>query len=300
MIRKATAFDFSEDSILEAKKRAFELDLDFNYIVADCNKFTTEAKIFDLVINHAAMHHVAYINRLTYQISKALKDSSSLYVGFDYVGSHRNQYSWPMWSEMVQINNSLPEKYQVQLTYPHIKTMLATDPTEAIHSELQLDLLKQYFDIKQYTPLGGAIAYALLFQNTKLHQDQDTEDGIQTINKIIAADKSFCDEYPECNLFAFWIATAKEQSHLTNTQIEGLQSMEDFRELTAQKNDGRYYAPNALEIIYDDFDKRIREKSYQVELIWRNKYDAILKSQENIFNIKSWRAFKLLKKILGR
>lgn len=293
LVNQITAFDFSEDLISEAVKKAAEISLPSNYVVADCNSFYPPEGEFDLVVNHAAMHHVAYINRLTLNLAKSLKDMKSLYVAFDYIGPHRNQYPWLVWEEIIKVNDSLPKKYQLDLAYPHMKTMLAWDPTEAIHSELQIEVLNRYFDFSQYTPLGGAIAYTLLNLNIKLHQDQFTAEGKKTINKIIESDNLFCEQYPEYNLFAFWVANRKSALSIDSEEAKAYQDQENIRETNASLANARYYSPTALEIIYDNFDitKRLAIDE------WRNNYDILLASQDGKYNIKSWKIYKALRKV---
>jgi SAM-dependent methyltransferase len=258
LINSVTAFDFSETLVEEAKSHAALMGMPSHYFVADCNNLKMPERSFDVVINYAAMHHVAYINRLTNQIAKLLGRGGQ-YVSFDYVGPHRNQYPYDLWSQIILMNKQLPERYQKALIYPHIKTMLYSDPTEAIHSELQLEVFNRYFNIEKFISLGGCIAYELLFNNVNLFEDRHTPLGIKTIELILEADSKFSELYPKLNLFAFWIGTPKASTFPGPDKINLWQQEENAREELALSSGGRYYEPLALEVIYDDFDIRMRK-----------------------------------------
>jgi hypothetical protein len=193
------------------------------------------------------MHHIAYIDRLTRQMARFLKPGG-IYVVNDYTGPHRNQYGWEAVSRCAELNHSLPEAYRARLGYAHVPTMLAHDPTEAIHSELQMDVLRRYFDIVTHVRFGGALAYSLLFQNHLLYRDQRTERGAACIGRILAADQEFLNERPESNLFTFAICTPKAAPP-RQKQLDSWTREEMEREARARDNGGRYYPPTALELI---------------------------------------------------
>jgi SAM-dependent methyltransferase len=252
LINRAIGIDIGDGMIKEATEKAQLIGLPCQYVVADCNRFSSDDMRVDLVVNHAAMHHVGYINRLTRTLSTILNPAGR-YVAFDYVGAHRNQYPWEMWSAVIEFNATLPEPFrQKQLAYPHIKTMLHVDPTEAIHSELQLEVMKRYFEIEQFVPLGGPIAYHILFGNHALFEARGTEEGIHTLQRILAADRDFATAQPHTNLFAFWVAKPKVCGGPTKADIDRWQTEEDEREARAAAQGGRYYPATALEIIYDE------------------------------------------------
>jgi ubiquinone/menaquinone biosynthesis C-methylase UbiE len=256
LFNEVIGFDFSEKMIDEAIKESQKISMPATYLVADCNKFDATGISVDLVVNYAAMHHVAYINQMTRTLAEMIQPNG-YYVAFDYVGAHRNQYSLDMWSEMVKFNETLPERYKAKLTYPHIKTMIHVDPTEAIHSELQIDVMKRYFDIEEYVELGGSIAYQILFENIQLFNERNSTQGSETIRRIIDADKKFLMENPGSNLFAFWIARPKVETFPDRSIIDEWQRYEDDRELSASKNQSRYYSKTALEIIYNAWDEEL-------------------------------------------
>jgi SAM-dependent methyltransferase len=248
--------DFMEQSIEEAIIGAKEVGMPAIYFKADCNMLQVEEK-FPIVVNHAAMHHVTRINHVKSTIAKMIL-SNGIYIGFDYVGPHRNQYSPQSWFEMVKLNNSLPKRYRAKLTYPHLKTMLHTDPSEAVHSELILSVMKRYFDLDEYVELGGGVAYQILFQNLNLYNDRNTSEGLAIIQQILKVDEQLTTSKSAENLFSFWIARPKKNDFPTDPQIAEWQLLEDEREASSIKNGGRYYLETPLEIIYNEFEENFR------------------------------------------
>jgi SAM-dependent methyltransferase len=249
LISSVFGFDINEASIAEATAEADKIGMPAQYAAKNCNNVTLPKQKFDLVVNCAAMHHVAYINRLTRILSESLKPDGK-YIAFDYVGTHRNQYPWEVWSAVVELNEKLPQEFKNDLIYPHLKTMIHMDPTEAIHSELQVEMLNRYFHVIQYTPLGGALAYPLLNNNNSLYDARETPQGMECINMILEADNLFVSNMPQSNLFSFWIASPLGGG--VNINLQAWQHEEDMREKAALQNKGRYYPRTALEILTDE------------------------------------------------
>jgi len=196
------------------------------------------------------MHHIAYINKMTETVARIAEDG--LYLGLDYTGPHRNQYDWDVWSKIIHINQLLPPKYRQAIRYPHLSTMLSTDPTEAVHSELQLEVLQRHFDIIELKSLGGGIAYTLLFGNNALYAEQHTPGGEAALEFILKADADTLTINPSSNLFTFFIAKPKKKGTIDPVLLSKWQAEENEREIMASQNSGRYYPEAPLELIYND------------------------------------------------
>ena len=261
LIRRTIGFDISDALINTARMEGAKIGMPFDYMIGDANHIDLSGTKVDLVVNHGAMHHVAYIDRLTRQLCKTAA-KGGVYVAFDYTGPHRNQYPWTAWSSMLELNASLPERFRVTLTYPHLKTMLSTDPTEAIHSELQVEVLRRYFDLQQFVPLGGALAYQILYKNKFLYEERQTPAGAETLQRIMNADQAFLDANPESSLFSFWVATPKVNIFDEKQALALWEGEENMREDAATKNGGRYYKESPLELSYDE----IAELRYRLSI----------------------------------
>jgi len=62
LIKEAVGVDYSENLIVDARNKAAELPL--RYYVIDTNTAVFPETGYDLVVNHAAAHHIAYINKV--------------------------------------------------------------------------------------------------------------------------------------------------------------------------------------------------------------------------------------------
>jgi SAM-dependent methyltransferase len=250
-ITSAYGIDLSEASIETARASATATGMPFEYLVADINHVDLSGLKFDRVVNNAAFHHIAYLDRFVRKALEAI-DEDGLLLSWDYVGPDRNQYPWRIWSRMVEFNATLPQRYQAHLKYPHLKTMLATDPTEAVHSALIMTVVERYFDIVEISRVGGALAYQILFENEALFQAQGTQGGRDVVRAILDADLAHTREHPEDCLFAFVVARPRKAVLADAAQLETWRLEEETRETAAAENGGRYHPPTALEIITNE------------------------------------------------
>lgn len=244
--------DISEASVAQAKVEADRLGMPAEYAIVDANNPSLPFIEFDCIINHAAMHHVACVDRMTRQLCAHCRAGGYL-VSYDYVGPHRNQYSWEAWSAIVQLWHQLPAEFRTDMLYPHQATMLAVDPSEAIHSELIMPTIKRYFNIVEDRALGGAIAYPLLFQNRGLHEAVSRGADDRWLQRILDADAEYSQGRIDRSLFAYAVAQPKKHVLDEQTQLDRWSADENAREADAAANGGRYSPPTPLEIIYNHF-----------------------------------------------
>ncbi len=242
LVRSVTGTDVNELLLAEARREADEIGMPARYLFADTNQFDFSAIKFDWIFNHAAFHHITYIDAALRSMWRAMPSDGRM-VAFDYTGPHRNQYSAEAWSQMTQLVRSIPEEMRPELSYPHLPTMIATDPTEAVHSELILETCRRYFDMIEITPLGGALAYQMLYGATKLHSLQHTSEGAEVINKIIQADLAYTRGSPNRSLFNYWVAVPKSASDISQSELDAWTDEEREREIRALTNGGDYREP---------------------------------------------------------
>ena len=234
IIENVTAFDLMPKYVDEAQAHAGQIGLPAKYFVADANTFCARNLHCDIIVNVGAMHHVAFINRMTEMLAH-IAGEDGLYVGLDYVGPHRNQYGWNIWSTIVEANQYLPAQYRRSLRYAHMPTMLAIDPSEAIHSELQIETLLRHFDVIEYCRLGGGIAYTLLYDNRRLHAEQHTEEGRAALELIMKADADVLVSDPDFNFFSFFVARPKKAGAIEPALRLRWQAEENEREAREQQ-----------------------------------------------------------------
>jgi SAM-dependent methyltransferase len=245
LILEAVGIDYSDDLLTQAKTAADEGGLALTYEKVNVNTGAFPDGEFDLVVNHAAAHHIAAIDRVFRGLCRVLPDDGWL-VSFDYVGPHRNQYTPEAWEELWAVNRRLPASLRQDLQYPHLPTMLATDPTEAIHSELIVETFRRYFTVSEFTPLGGAIAYPLLTHNARMFEATDPAERAVWLTRILEADDRFLEQHPDSSLFAYFSGMPKKSVLRETEQLSGWQAEENERERRAAESGGEYYLRGAL------------------------------------------------------
>ena len=245
LILEAVGIDYSEDLLAQARVAAAEGGLPLTYEKVNVNTAAFPEGAFDLVVNHAAAHHIAAIDRVFRELCRMLPDDG-WFVSFDYVGPHRNQYTPEAWEELWAVNGQLPATLRQDLRYPQLPTMLATDPTEAIHSELILDTFHRYFTVGEFTPLGGAVAYPLMTHNTRLFEAADPAEQSAGLESILEADDRFLAGHPDSSLFAYFSGTPDKSVLTQADRLAEWEAEEDDRERRAAANGGEYYVRGAL------------------------------------------------------
>src|SRR5262249_28640121 len=108
-------------------------DRHINYFVADFRSFRASQK-YDLVVNHAALHHAAWLYRHCHELSKALAPDGVL-ANWEYTGPDRNQYDESHVAELRRYNESMPDRFRTGWPLrASLRLALSQDPTEAVHS----------------------------------------------------------------------------------------------------------------------------------------------------------------------
>ena len=246
LVRSVVGVDVQGSSLAVARAAAEKIGMPARYVEMDTNRPVLIDIKPQWALNYAALHHATFIDRLVREVYFSLP-RDGLLINYDYVGPHRNQYGREAWSRMRQMVETLPDELRPTLAYPHMKTMLATDPTEAVHSELVLETVSRYFDIEARIPLGGALAYHLLYQNHGLYAEHETERGEAVIRSIIDADIDFTRGEVDRSLFAYVIARKKRHG-ISAEDLLRWSEQERAREAAASANGGRYYPPTEIEL----------------------------------------------------
>ena len=259
VVAEAVGVDFLDDLLETARAEAAKEDLPLRYHQMDTNSAQFPEDGYDLVVNFAAAHHIARLDRVFRRLAEMLPDDGVL-VSWDYVGAHRNQYPTAHWERAWQTNRELPEDLRQNMEYPHLPTMLATDPTEAIHAELIVDTMRRYFSVDYARTLGGAVAYPLLTFNQAVHA-REPDDVADAVAHVLDADAAFTDLDPFGNtMFAYLIATPRKAALDDAGQLARWSEEEDAREDAARENGGRYYSQTMVaeyfEYVYAARDAR--------------------------------------------
>jgi SAM-dependent methyltransferase len=240
VIDEAVGIDYAEPLLAQARQAAASLPL--RYYQCDTNRAAFPEEGYDLVVNHAAAHHITYVDRVFRAVAQLLP-TDGYFVHFDYVGPHRNQYAEREWHAIQHLNRSLPMHLRQRLRYPHLLTPRLLDPSEAIHSELILPVLRRYFTLENLKWLGGALAYPVLAQNEQFWQAPEAEQS-RWLPAIMEADTEHLVQYPEASLFAYILAYPKRDTLENQSQLAAWTREELAREQRVRRTFGFYYRPH--------------------------------------------------------
>lgn len=232
IVLEADAFDYSNDLLSEAKKNKGKRKI--NYFQADANKITFSENEYDLVVNVAGLHHVQYINKFCVELARAIKPDG-LFVNFDYIGPRRNQYSRAHWRVAKQVNSKLTKLIKLDhMPYPDLPTMLVTDPTEAIHSDIVISTLSRYFSIQERHDINGGLAYLLLTHNPKVWQLKESIRKIIVL-KILKLDHILTQNKKVPVMFSYFIVKVRKKALADISLLNTYQREENIREAIAEK-----------------------------------------------------------------
>lgn len=291
-ITELVGVDYSDELLDEARKKAGKLP--FRYYHMDINTGSFPEADFDLVINHAAAHHIAKLNKVFRRLLE-ITTNDALFVNYDYVGPHRNQYSMQQWHAASKLNKLLPETCQQALGYPHLPTMLVTDPSEAVHAELILETMGRYFTVDAFRPLGGALAYLLLTHNEAI-QNAPKRTVARALKTIMDADETYLAEHPESTMFAYWVAKPDKAVLRQTALLNTWQQAEDEREKNAVQAKGHYYDLEPIQELFLELDSlRITKQHKQSTIEELQQHNDALQSElEAIQSSTSWKIARLL------
>ena len=240
VVAEAVGIDIAPDLLAAATAAAGDRPLRYHQV--DVNEASFPEGGYDLVVNHAAGHHISHIDRV-FRALAALLRPEGVFVSWDYVGPHRNQYPGDMWEAAHRVNVTLPAELRSPMHYPLLEEMLTGDPTEAVHSELVMEVMRRYFTFEHERALGGAIAYLLLTHNPAV-LDRPTAETGPWVAQILDHDAVFTDGAPERTLFAYVIARPGPEPDAAS--LEQWSADEQEREARAAADGGRYYPPTAV------------------------------------------------------
>jgi SAM-dependent methyltransferase len=248
LFKEAVGIDHSGPLLSEAEAAAEGRPL--RYTRMNVNTEALPTGRFDLVVNHAASHHVNRLDHLFRSICTLLPEEG-WFISLDYVGPHRNQYAPDAWNEAWRLNQRLPEHLRQSMEYPLLPLFIEVDPTEAVHSELIVETLYRYFYVDEFVPLGGALAYPVLTHNKALFSEAvGSAERERWGQVVLERDADYLAEHPDSNLFAYFTAQPNKDVLLDRDALAAWEAAEDLREAEAVENGGRYYEASMLSEVY--------------------------------------------------
>ena len=255
IIESAVGVDINDQLLNEARAKAISKGLPVKYYKIDSNKVDIFPESgYDIVFNHASLHHVAHIDRNVRAVYELLRKTDGIFVNYEFIGPHRNQYDAREWDVILDMNRKTEASLRrTNLVYPHLQKMLKVDPSEAVHSELIVTTVNRYFLPLWNRSLNGPLAYELLTHNKKLEKFQHIDNwavnaplSVQKhFKRILRADEEHAKNYEGSSLF--WYSISKPQAEpLPDYLLNRWQKEEISRESRAKANGGRYYPPTSV------------------------------------------------------
>jgi SAM-dependent methyltransferase len=236
LAKEIDAFDVDPAYVKLARKDRG--DRNINYFVSDFRSFRASHE-YDLIINHAALHHAKWLYRHCRALANALAQDG-IFVTWDYIGPDRNQYDERHIAQLAQYNNCMPERFRTRWNLrPSLRLALEADPTEAVHATEIVRALENEFEIIERHDLGGGLAYPLLWNNiAEFEREDDEARGI--LASLLAEDDEATQSGRVPNLFTFIIARPRTHRRSVRAAAD-IYIREPIRETIAERA-GNIYA----------------------------------------------------------
>jgi SAM-dependent methyltransferase len=232
--RHFDAFDVSPQLVAEAEESRG--DRAITYQVSDFASFDPEPQSYDLVVNHAALHHAHRLYRAVRVAAEALSEDGVL-VSWEYVGPSRYQYRSEHLALIHAANESLPQ----HLRSPHPlpprvgRSMVSGDPSEAVHSGEIRRAVEHWFEIVEWHDLGGGIAYHLLWNNVDGFLNPNERAAREALATLLRLDEELTCKGAIPTLFAYFVAKPRRAPRQALAAAFDLRVKEPFREAFAAR-----------------------------------------------------------------
>lgn len=236
IVEGVDAFDADESYLKEA--RANKGDRDVDYFVADFRTFVPP-RTYDLIVNVAALHHAQYLYRIVATLASAL-EPGGFFVNWEYVGPDRNQYPSSQLRILREVNSSLPERFRTDFPLrPSLKLMVSMDRTEAVHSSEILRAAAQHFRMTEVHPIGGGVAYQILWNNIEPFLDEADKEAQDVLARLLRLDDKMTTDRAVPLLYCFFISEKRTKGP-SATAIFDRRIREPIREAVARRSGGFY------------------------------------------------------------
>ena len=134
VVGEAVGIDYSEALLDEARREAARFDLPLTYHQMNVNSAEFPPGPFDLVVNYAAAHHIAMIDRVFRAIWTCCPRTGASCRSTTSVRTATSTRRWRGSGRGHSTTRCLPHLRQ-SMEYPNVPIMVQVDPTEAVHSE---------------------------------------------------------------------------------------------------------------------------------------------------------------------
>ncbi len=170
------AYDVSAGAIESARRKAEESGVldKIRYAITDLNQLETLPEEYDAVFASMSIHHIEALESVFNEIRKGLKPNG-LFIMNEYIGPTQFQLPAsqldlindlltilpPHYRRMIREGHATEDVKQAHFIHP-LEWFAQYDPSEAVRSAEILTVLKDYFEIIEFKPYGGALLQFLL------------------------------------------------------------------------------------------------------------------------------------------
>ena len=199
-----TCIDIADQLLDVAQREADQQGLNnFQTRVGDVNKVDLGSKAYDVILFHQSLHHFESVDQLLVQkVIPALKPDGILVLN-EYVGPRRLQWSKDQLKVTNELLGVLPNGYRQRFRSNRLKNkvtgpgwwrMLASDPSEAVESDLIIPTLRAHFETLEEHALGGNIL-ALLLKDIAHHFMENNAETNALLDRLFAAEDKFLSQH---------------------------------------------------------------------------------------------------------
>jgi SAM-dependent methyltransferase len=216
------AYDPSPGSIDLARSQAHDRGLDHlvEFRQADVNSIELPEAAFDVVHINMALHHVAELEHVLYQINRALRPGG-LFLANEYVGPSQFQFDAQRMDIVNGFLQELPERLrwnpianETKTSHPRFPRQYwdEVDPTEAVRSDEIPDLLAVNFPNRRRIDYGGNLLN-LALENIGQNFDPESPDDASYIDRLFQREDEVLQQ--ETSDFAYFVCPRGPEEALT-------------------------------------------------------------------------------------
>lgn len=226
IVQHILGIDVAQGAIAGAGKAARDAGLQgLEYRVVDLDVQDLPESEFDVVICHAALHHVFQIERVLGQVSRCLRPGG-IFVLNEYVGPSQMQWPKPHVELAEALLKMIPRAHRKQIRFEGYKdavmrlplsTMNSSDPSESIRSHEIVPLVAARFIIVKARGFGGTLLMQLLNEIAGNFPDGDPETS-PLIEGFIHLENTLIDMGALPSYHAYIVARKPEHEALAQSQ----------------------------------------------------------------------------------
>lgn len=196
---KVEGFDVSEKIVKHASAKISKHNLaNLNFFKADAETFDYGENKYDAILFHSSFHHLKDLEKIANKVKLALKPGGILIL-HEYVGPNRNQWKKDQLQAINQLLSEIPKNFRTRYNERKIKKkvyrpgllrMFLNDPSESVHSENLISVLRNNFSVLEEKSFGGNILHPLL-KDIGHHFQNDSEETMAILQKLFNAEDHF-------------------------------------------------------------------------------------------------------------